>query len=277
MMNVLDKYVISQRVKNILSYAFLAGAVNVLLGAVLAFFLDWSGISLKDMLFPLAAGLLLGSQFYAYFRILSKEDVSNLIGFIYVYPILTAILSYIFLGEVISKSGYLGVGLILIGVLMLSIRLKKVKLSISFWWIMGMIIFVALYEFFIKVATINIPVMNGIAISSIGVGLAMVPVIMIAKVRKGLSTEMKNFKWALMIESFTFSAGFATYFAMNSLPATIVVSIAAIQPLAVLFFERIAGQFVGKMTKDKLILPKLAAITVIVIGVILLYISEFSL
>jgi hypothetical protein len=57
---------------------------------------------------------------------------------------------------------------------------------------------------------------------------------------------------------------------MVGLPATIVSSIAAIQPLAVLIFEKIAQKLFGHMVKDSHILPKLIPISLIVIGVILL-------
>lgn len=66
--------------------------------------------------------------------------------------------------------------------------------------------------------------------------------------------------------------GIATiFFAMAELPATIVSSIAAIQPLFVIVFERVTDQFIGKISKDHLLLPKTFAIVLIVIGVSLLY------
>ena len=75
--NILDKYVIVHKVKNPLSFAVVAAVVNIVIGLVLAVFLDWSGVSFMDYLYPVIAGFLLGLQFYFYFLILQKEDVSH--------------------------------------------------------------------------------------------------------------------------------------------------------------------------------------------------------
>jgi len=271
-MNILDKYVVTRKVKQPLSFAVLAGIVNILFGILLGIFLDWSNIGIKDMIFPAIAGIFLGLQFYIYFLILQKEDAAPMVSFVFVYPILIALLSYIFLGEVISVIGYFGMFLILIGVVALSFRIKKIKLEIGVWMIILMIILVAAYEFFIKVATINIPEFNGMAISGVALGLTILPALLYKKTREGFAYTLRNIKWAFINESFTYLAVILTYFAMAKLPATIVSSVGAIQPLAVLFFENIADRILGgKLTKDKEILPKLIPIILIVLGVVLIY------
>ena len=96
-MNVLDKFVVSHRVKSPLSFTIVAGIVNLAIGIILALFLNWTNIAVNDLFFPAIAGLIFGSQFFLYYYLLGKEDVSNLIGFVYVYPIIVAILSFLFL------------------------------------------------------------------------------------------------------------------------------------------------------------------------------------
>jgi hypothetical protein len=81
-------------------------------------------------------------------------------------------------------------------------------------------------------------------------------------------------KWAFFSEALTFLAVFSIYFAMKGLKATFVSSISAIQPLAVIIFERIVHEKYGRITKDMELLPKLAAILLIVMGIGVLYISE---
>lgn len=271
-MNILDKYVIANKVKRALGYAVVAGIVNLFLGIVLALFIDWSGMTAKDLLFPAIAGILLGLQLCFYFLILQKEDVSNLVGLIYTYPILIALLSYLFLNELLSLTAYIGIAITLAGTVILSVRIRKVGLLVGSW-IAIMVLLVAFYEFFIKIATINIPEMNGIAVNIIFTGLTVMPLLLDRKTRNGFLSELKNIKWALLNESLTFSAVFVTYFAMAGLSATIVATIGTLQPIIVVFLERIVNFFTGNMTKEKL-LPKLLPISMIVIGVILLYVSE---
>jgi cytochrome c biogenesis protein CcdA len=61
---------------------------------------------------------------------------------------------------------------------------------------------------------------------------------------------------------------------MANLPATIVSSIGAIQPLTVLFFERLFNKRFGGISRDTVLIKKLVPIILIVIGVILIYSQE---
>src|SRR5262249_52990992 len=108
LMNVLDKFVLSEKVKNPLSFAAVAGIVNILYGFILALTLNWSNIGLQDVFSSIATGALLGLQFYVYFTILKHEDVSHFIGLTFVYPAIVAVLSFLFLHEKISATGYMG-------------------------------------------------------------------------------------------------------------------------------------------------------------------------
>ncbi|MGE0793113.1 MAG: EamA family transporter [Candidatus Woesearchaeota archaeon] len=273
-MNVLDKFVVSHKVKNVLSFTIVAGIVNLIIGIILASFLSWKNIFWNDLFFPAIAGLIFGSQFFIYYYMLGKEDVSNVIGFVYFYPIVVAILSFFFLNETLSLISYLGMSLILLGVIFLSVKTKKVRLNVSFWLIGLLILIVAFYEFFIKMATNNLPEFNGIAISSICIGISILFGLFNKKIRIGVPKELKNFKWALANESLTFMGIIATYLAMNGLPATIVASIGATQPLTVLFLESLSHKMGFKISVENNFRKNLIPILFIVFGVILVYAPE---
>ena len=140
--------------------------------------------------------------------------------------------------------------------------------------IITLVIVVAVYEFLIKVATVNLPPINGMAINSIAVGISLIPVIFFNPLRKGIRYEVKNIPWVLGIESLTFFAIFTTYIAMAGLPATIVSSVAASQPLFVVLVEKGLGKIGIKISKDTALLPKLIPILLIVLGIVLLYLRS---
>ena len=273
-MNVIDKYVLAHKVKVTLSWAAVAGVVSLLFGVILALFLKWDGITLKALLFPASAGTLIGFSFFLYYLTMKEEDASHVTGLIYTYPVLVAILSFVFLGEVISVVSYIGMALTLLGVIMLSVRIKKIKVKASIWMIALMILIVALNEFFIKVATTNISALNGTAVNMIFMGIVASSILFNGKIRKGFAYELKNVRFSFLGVTMSLLGLLTLYLAMTALPATIVSSVAAIQPLIVLFFERIAHKKLGKITRDTEILPKLIPICLIVIGVILLYAPE---
>ena len=274
-MNIVDKYLVSHRIKNVMGFSVVSAITSSLIGLVFGLFLNWEGLVFSDFIIPIIVGLLMGSNYFLYYLIIKKEDASNMTGLIYFYPVLVAIFSFLFLHEVLSLISYLGVILIIIGVLLLSVRMKHLKMTISLWIIFLSILIVAIDEFLIKIYTNNLPELNGIAINIICICIpAILAILFNKKLRISFISEVKNTKWAFLSETFTFLGIFALYFSMQEISVTIVSSIAAIQPLILLGFENIAQRVFGKMTKDKLILPKLIAIILIVLGVVTLYLKE---
>ncbi|MEK6825704.1 MAG: EamA family transporter [Nanoarchaeota archaeon] len=268
--NVFDKYLVSHKVKYPLGYAMLAGFFYLLFGGILALFLDWDAITIEALLWPLLAGGLLGLQLYFYYIVSKKADVSYVLGIYYFYPIIVTFLSFLFLNEVISFIGYIGAGFTILGVLMMSLRAKKMKFKLGLWMIGVMIITGALSEFFVKVSTMNLPILNGLALNNLAMGAVFIPALFLKSLRKQCFSEFKNIKYIFISESITFFAVFTLYLAMVDLPATIVTSLSATQPVFVVLLERIAHWKFGKIIHDDALRFKLGAVVLVVIGVILL-------
>ena len=273
LMNILDKYVVSHKVKNPLSFAVVAGMVNLAFGIIVSFFADWSTIGIKDIFYPALAGALFGGQFFLYYWMISKEDVSNIIGFVYFYPVVVAFLSFLILHETLSLLSYVGVCVIILGILLLSIRMRKLDFKVAIWMVIVMILVAASYEFLIKMSTTVISEVQGLAISLLSVGSVIMLGWLHPGIRKGVRHEFKNLKWAVLVESMTFLAVLTAYFGMAGMSATIFSSIAATQPVAVLLFEKLFHILGINVCRDESFLPKLVPIGIIVVGVILLYIS----
>lgn len=276
LMNVIDKYIIAHRVKNALSYTPIVGLATIIYSGTLAFFLDWSMITFQDVLLPLLSGSLLAIQTYIYLFMLKKQDVSSLIGFLYTYPIVVALLSFIILHERLSIAGYLGISLVIIGSVLLSARVRKMKIKVILWMMLSMIIITGLYEFVIKATTNNMPAWNGLSLNLIIFGVLSFAGLLFRPVRKDFLSEMRNLKWAFLSEAATFAAVMFAFLSMAGLKATIVSTISAIQPLILLFMEQFAQRRFGKFTKDLMILPRLTAIAFIVIGVAILCLAELA-
>lgn len=274
LMNTFDKYVVSHRIKDSIGYAAVAGLVNVILGLVLIFILDWSNVTAYSLLFPILAGIFSGACYYFYFYIMRSSDASYLIGFAYLFPIVVAVLSFLFLHERLPTVSYLAALVILTGVILLSVRAKKIKLTILIVPLVVYILLLGGYEFFVKVSTLDLSFMQGVALTTLSAGILILLGLFTKRVRVGFFKELKHIRLAFISEFFTLIAVLSLYFAMSILPATVVTSIAATQPLAVLIFERIAHRRFGRMTQDQALLPKLGAVLLIVIGVVVL--SVFS-
>ncbi len=274
MMNLLDKYVVEHKTKNVMSFTLVSGFIGLLIGVVMTLFLDWSfPITVKEFIIPAVAGIIFGLQYYLYFYLISKEDVSHVIGLVYFYPIVTAVLSFFFLSEKLSLVSYLGIFLVITGAVMISVKISVLKSKVFGWGILLLIITTAVYEFLFKVSTTSMPESNGLAITQIFIGISVLFGFFHKKTRKGFLSEMRNIKWIVLAEVFTFFGTLTTFFAMNGLSATIVATIGATQPLIVLLLERAFHFFGIRVSEDIRFLPKLIPISLIVIGIIILSIG----
>lgn len=277
LMNVLDKFVISRKVKNPLSFSVIAGMVNFLFGLILASFLQWSGLRVIDLFLPAIVGIMTGLNFFLYYAILRTEDISSVIGFIYFYPVIVAILSFFFLGEILPVVSYAGVILILTGVFLLSLENLKIKLKTAAVLIIPLILFIALNEFFIKIATVTIPELNGISITLLFIGLTTMTGLVIPSIRTGFSKEFRNISWAILNESLTFLGLLTMYFALALLPATIFSAIAATQPLFVLILEFLFYKLGINISWNIHFRKKIIPILLIVVGVVVVYLPEIMM
>jgi uncharacterized membrane protein len=269
--NILDKYVISHRVKRPSSFAVVGGVVNLVFGLTLAACLDWDTVSsFGDILFPIIAGIIYGSQYLIYYHMLDEEDVSNVIGMVYVYPILVAILSFLFLGERFPLITYAGIVLALVGAVLLSTHISSLKRRFIVWLMVLLVLLVALHEFFIKVTTNNLPALNGLAVGLIAIGLTLCLGMLHRPTRKGVGTEWRNLQWAVVGEILGLAGLTAIYLAMAGLPATIVSTIGAIQPLILLFLEKGAHAAGLNICSDVRLLNRLVPICLMVLGIVLM-------
>ncbi len=269
-MNSLDKYVVAHKIKSTTSFAVLGATINLIFGIIIASLSNWQGIEAAQLIPSAIVGILWGVIFYAYYKVMSKMDASYMIGFVYLYPIIVAGLSFFILNERLSVAGYIGMIAIMMGILLLALRAREKKMGGGVWLIIIMIVLTALYEFLIKVSNIKLEWNNGLAVTLIFLGLTLMPLIFKKEVRMNLKKELKNAGYSLMNELLGLIGMLTTYYAMTNISATIFSSIAAGQPLTAMFFEKILHYKYGKMTMDEKLLPKLIAIILIITGVIIL-------
>ena len=270
LMNVYDKYVLEKKIKNLYSYWGIVGLITVIYALIIIAFLDWSNLSLWTLIFPILQGIFLFISTYFYLNILKREDTSHMIGLIYLYPIIVAFLSFIFLKELLSWYGYVGVLATIVGALIISLRLKNLRTKTSIWYFVALILIIAVSEFLIKVSVSSINEWNSFAIASFVEGIITCFLFFRKDSRKYFKSEMRNIKWLLLGEVFTFFALATLYLAMSGIEAVVVSTISTMQVLFVLMLEWIFALFVGKMIRDKKFKHKIFATILIFIGILLM-------
>src|SRR5262249_37858041 len=136
--------------------------------------LDWSAIAINGLTIPALTGVLMGLFNYFYLWILQEEDVSNLTGFVYFYPVVVAVLSFIFLHEVLSTLAYLGSAIILIGIVPLTVRTTKFSSEVNWWLIIIAVVVLGVWGFLVKISTLKIPELHAFVISTFAEGVILV-------------------------------------------------------------------------------------------------------
>ena len=124
----------------------------------------------------------------------------------------------------------------------------------------------------LKIAAISLPEWHGLALNSIAVACAVLPVGLLASVRPHVKAEFSNFKFALPTEALTFAAVGCAYIAMQGVSATVVSAIGAAEPLAVMSYEGIGTFFGIRMVRHNW-RQKLIPLALIVLGVALIYLE----
>ncbi len=136
--NVLDKFLISSRLRNPRVMLIFTSLISAAAAAVLPFFVP---IDYNNWVYGLAAvgsGALYIAMSLFYLEALRYEEVSRVIPLFYVAPIFTAILAAIFLQEFFSGRIYAGIVLIVAGAIMISLRgAGDFKLRRPFWLMMA--------------------------------------------------------------------------------------------------------------------------------------------
>jgi len=134
-----------------------------------------------------------------------------------------------------------------------------------------LVVFLALTEFLAKVATAKLNTFNVCSINFFAYGFFMFSIIFVTpfKGAKYFISELKqNWLFCTMSDVLTLTGQFLLIFAMSGMSASVVSSLAAIQPLCCLCLERVFG-IASDSLKDCLTY-KLVPIIIIVTGVVLL-------
>jgi transporter family protein len=135
--NFTDKYIVEKELKDYSGVPVFAGIVAIIFGTCFWLFTGMPILGLRDGALIMASGILSVLSYVVYLKALSEEETSNVTLFFQVTPVITLILSLIFLHEPVSIKQYIGFFVILAVSLGMAYKPgEKVKISKAFWYIM---------------------------------------------------------------------------------------------------------------------------------------------
>jgi len=123
--NLVDKVAVERRTWNTYAYTAVIGIFEMLIGAIECGASSWDNFNEENKLmiiWPLLGGLADACCVYLYFILLGLTDASIVVGCMYMYPVVVCLLSLFILDEQLGAGGYVGVVVLLGGVVILSIN-----------------------------------------------------------------------------------------------------------------------------------------------------------
>ena len=278
--SMIDKIVLSKGyIKNPLVFITLNGAQNFLL----IFFLPFVGIkplSFIDFFIVLLSGIFFSASVVLYYKSVKYDEISRIAMLFQLGPIFVLILSFLFLGEVLTKNHFIGFLFLLSAGIIVSHRRteKSFKLSKAFYLMLasgflGALSFVAAKHIFNVTTFWNAFVWLRISgFTALGVLIAPSVRKQVAQTFKGMNNKAKEilgFKMLIDYSSFIFAA-----YALASVPAIALMSALAgsMQPVFVFILTLFTSIYLPKLVKEEIdrksILTKLFALAMILIGIL---------
>ena len=222
-------------------------------------------------------GLIMVFPFWFYCKAVLIEEVSRISSLTQIIPILVAVLSALFLNEILVFRQYIGIVLIVIA--SMSISYRKVKsgkrLSPALKFILVYTFWVALYIIFMKYMLNYMNYWSFFFWNITGSLMALPLFLTIPRIRKDFlkiipMIDKKTVAAGILTESLWFFGHMSSLIAASLGPISLVSAVGSIEPLFSLIYATALSLFVPKILKEEVtrfnVSQKLFAILLIFIG-----------
>lgn len=234
-------------------------------------------ISIPYSIYALIVGMLPIIAFYFYSQALLLEEVSRLITLFQLIPVFVALLSVIFLNEVLTLHKYLGIAIIVIASILISFRISKGKSSFSsaFKFMIPFSLIIAIYSILEKFLLSYFEFWSLFFWNILGALLGIIFLLSFRKPRvefvsKIPSIGLKGFFVTFIGEGIYVAGALFSLLALSLADASIVSALLGLQPFYLFFYTIILSIFLPRIIEEEItkqvILIKIVAIVLMLIG-----------
>lgn len=284
--NIADQYLVEKYSNGRLTSGALtlfSSLIGLFVAILIWIFVDnVFAIGLLDKTLLIITGVFTIGWIILYLIALQKEKISAIVPWFMTVPIFGYILGYIFLGETITQTQFMGSLIILCGVAILSfdfsVGKKHFKWGIAFYMMLACLMISLIGIIFKYVA-----IADSFWVSSfwvyIGLGLTGILIyLFVPTYRRGFLNMIqkggiKIFSINFISEILSIIGNFLSSYAVLLAPIFLVYLFESLQPGILLILTLICTKFFPKIIKEDLnirvLLPKIIAIIIVIIGSIL--------
>jgi len=268
--NIIDKAVISNEVKDPIIATFVYAAATFVMFGAIGFFVDVS-LSFNSFMLIFLTGIIVSIGVFLYYYLLKKGEVSTLIPFFSIFPVFVVIMAYLFLGEELSLIKYVGMGILVFGAFMISLNDHKLKFGFNRFFILSIVtVFIAaLVIVLIKYLTFELSVLK--MLFWLGMGNGVIAFLLIIFHHPHLRKKgRKGVKHLAVSNILTVVGDLFALFAISLGSVSLVSALGRVKLLFVFFEASFLSVFYPKMLKEKItksiFAKKLFAIIIIIVG-----------
>jgi len=268
--NVVDKFLLEKRVKNCFSILPVAGWIQLLFGIIVLVMVPFEG-TLSQAIIAFLIGIGISISYALYYYTLSFEEATRAISVWYVFPVITAILAAVFLGETLPAWKYAAIVVAAVGAVLIGMKqFRGFIMRRGFYLIVLNSFVVAINSIATKHVLETLSFLNLFSIQSIGLAAGASLALLASHTRKHLPTALRSAHFIFLAEVITFAAVMTGLAAVARAQISLVNAMSALQPLYLLIYMLIISTFVPKMQKEaftrKTLSIKAVSVLLIVIG-----------
>jgi len=282
--NIIDKLLRGKYLPDSLVLTLTTSVTFLLISLFIIVFngLSWIGLA------PAALAILAGSfqllAVFAFYQAVAREEISRVIPLFQFTPPLVLVISFFFLGEVLTLSNYVAFVLILVGGFLISVQRTAglFKLRTAFWWMLLSSLIYAVQAVLFKSLYVSYPFWDLTVYLGFGEFIpALAVFLFVVNIRTRVTKQISKLKptgWQILVLGMFFIAiaSLSGLMAFTTGPVSLISALRGFQSVFVLLFAVFLSIWFPKILKEELgkgvLGIKVVAIFLMVIGLYLIYI-----
>ncbi|NOR14510.1 MAG: EamA family transporter [Candidatus Aminicenantes bacterium] len=278
LVNILDKYVLDKFAKNPVVPILLLGIFNLLPCGLILAIRGIPRLSLQNSLLIVVAGVAIFYMAYFYFKAAALEEISRVVPLLFLSPLFTAVLAFIFLDETFTYQKYLGVFAVILGALLVSSRFPlAIRISRPLWFMIISALSISVHYVLAKYLLGFADYWSVFALTRLVMSAATIPLFF--RHASDLKSTLEKHSWKVvgvmaLDQYIALGAILLLFVAAAGGPISLVMAVASIQPFFVLLFTVLLSLFWPQLMKEGIarstVLQKMAAIVLMFAGILLI-------
>lgn len=277
--NVLDNYLTNKLFKSVWTLTFYSTFFNILF-LPLVLLVEIPGLPPVPLLpFFFLVALIEVLYLYPYYKALQSDDTSVVSSLFSLGRIFVPIFAFLFVGEVLTLTQYLGFFIIILGSTALTLNNHGIlRFNKSFFYMLACSILLALEAVVYKYLFENVSWSTGFVWTTLFSSAIILCFLFVPELRRDIrkqTSDLKRNAPVFALEEFlTFGGSAASTFAISLVPVTLAKSIGAFQPFFVLVYALVLGKSFPRMFRESVerrsVVKKFMLFAIMVIGIILI-------